>query len=40
MRRLIWVLALAMLPVAASAAERPDWAFGPTTPAPNVPPPS
>jgi cytochrome c553 len=29
-----------MLPVAASAAERPDWAFGPTTPAPNVPPPS
>src|SRR4051812_14240237 len=40
MHRLIWVVALALLPVAASAAERPDWAFGPTTPPPATQPPA
>jgi cytochrome c553 len=40
MHRLIWVVAFALLPVAASAAERPDWAFGPTTPPPAAQPPA
>ena len=41
MNKFVWVVALALLPAAtAAAAERPDWAFGPTTPAPAVRPPA
>lgn len=32
-----WLVALALIPTAAAAGDRPDWAFGPTTPAPQQP---
>jgi len=35
-----WLLALALVPTAAAAGDRPDWAFGPTTPPPTQPPPA
>jgi cytochrome c553 len=40
MRNLCWVVLLAILPAAAAAAERPDWAFGPTTRPPAEPRPA
>jgi len=40
MNRHAWLLALALIPTAAAAGDRPDWAFGPTTPAPAQPPPA
>src|SRR5690242_1162330 len=41
MRALAWAMLLALLPAtAATAVERPDWAFGPDTPAPRQPPPA
>jgi cytochrome c553 len=40
MKTLAWVIALALLPAAVSAAERPEWAFGPETPPPAVQPPA
>jgi cytochrome c553 len=44
MNRLVWVVAFALLPATASisaiAAERPDWAFGPSTAPPTVAPPA
>lgn len=38
--RTLWVVALALLPGIATAAERPSWAFGPDTPPPAVQPPA
>jgi cytochrome c553 len=38
MKALTWILTLALLPATAAAAERPEWAFGPTTPPPQQPP--
>ena len=41
MRALAWAMVLALLSAtAATAAERPDWAFGPETPPPRQPPPA
>ncbi len=37
MNRLCWIVLLALTPATLSAAERPDWAFGPETPAPAAP---
>jgi len=40
MRILVGIVMLAVLSAAANAGERPDWAFGPETPAPRMPPPA
>jgi len=40
MKTFVFVVMFALLPVVASAAERPEWAFGPETPPPAAQPPA